>query len=412
MAVCVPKGFSVAGVHCRIKADRQQPDLTLIMSDTSSSTTNGYLINEGTLTVPASFTVSNVTFMPLAGSTFDGTDLIVAAGGVVSHVDNKTTEDFTLELSVPGDLTINAGAEISVDGKGYWRGLGPAGGGNYAMGGGYGGQGGHGRDGGQDPDEAYGSIMSPTNIGSAGQRYDGPDETDGGGAAKITVGGTTTVNGTISANGKTTASNLDGAGSGGSVWLTTASLAGAGTIRANGGEGTVAAASGGGGGRIAVYLTGSDSFGSVSVEAFGGDGANYEGAAGTIYRETQSQGSGGGTVLVDNNGLDTTQGERTQLPAGQSPAYSNELVDATLIVTNADTELELTVEVTVGDILVYTDADLILGSYTMYVNSAEHHIDDASQAGPGGPTNTVVDNYQQIVWQGVTEQSGLSLIFK
>ena len=385
---------------------------TLIMSDTSSSTTNGYLINEGTLTVPASFTVSNVTFMPLAGSTFDGTDLIVAAGGVVSHVDNKTTEDFTLELSVPGDLTINAGAEISVDGKGYWRGLGPAGGGNYAMGGGYGGQGGHGRDGGQDPDEAYGSIMSPTNIGSAGQRYDGPDETDGGGAAKITVGGTTTVNGTISANGKTTASNLDGAGSGGSVWLTTASLAGAGTIRANGGEGTVAAASGGGGGRIAVYLTGSDSFGSVSVEAFGGDGANYEGAAGTIYRETQSQGSGGGTVLVDNNGLDTTQGERTQLPAGQSPAYSNELVDATLIVTNADTELELTVEVTVGDILVYTDADLILGSYTMYVNSAEHHIDDASQAGPGGPTNTVVDNYQQIVWQGVTEQSGLSLIFK
>jgi len=389
---------------------------TLIVSDTSSSTTNGYLINEGTLTVPASFTVSNVTFMPLAGSTFDGTDLIVAAGGVVSHVDNKTAEDFTLELSVPGDLTINGGAEITVDGKGYWRGYGPAGGGNYAMGGGYGGQGGSGRDTGQDPDDAYGSIRSPTNIGSAGQRYSGPSETDGAGAAKITVGGTTTLNGNISANGKTTANNLAGAGAGGSVWLTTASLSGTGTIRANGGDGTVSAASGGAGGRIAVYLTGSDSFGSIVMQAFGGDGPPYSGrepdaAAGTIYTETQSQGSGGGTALIDNDGLATSRGERTQLPAAQSPTLTNELVDASLVVTNS-AYLELTDHMTVADLLVFTDAELILGVYTMYVNSAEHHINDASQSGPGGPTDTVVDAYSQIVWQGVTVYPGPVFIIK
>jgi hypothetical protein len=292
---------------------------TLIVSDTSLSSTNGYLINEGTLSTPGDFLVTNITFMPIAGSSFSGlTNLTVASGAYVSHVDNHTAEDWKLELTVPGDLRIDAGGQINVDGKGYWRSKGPAGGGNYAMGGGHGGQGGSGRDLGQDPDPTYGSITCPTNIGSAGQRYSGPSETDGGGAAKITVGGSTTLNGPITANGKTTANNLAGAGSGGSVWLTTSTLLGSGTIRANGGVGTVSAASGGGGGRIAVYLTGSDSFGSVVMQAFGGDGPPYsgrepDGAAGTVYKQTQSQGAGRGDLIVDNDGLATSRGEHTQI---------------------------------------------------------------------------------------------------
>jgi hypothetical protein len=44
----------------------------------------------------------------------------------------------------------------------------------------------------------YGSITSPTNIGSGGM-YAGPPSTDGGGAVRLTVTGNTTVNGDISA---------------------------------------------------------------------------------------------------------------------------------------------------------------------------------------------------------------------
>ncbi|NQT94389.1 MAG: hypothetical protein HQ559_16655, partial [Lentisphaerae bacterium] len=292
---------------------------TLIVSDFAASHTSGYLTVEGTLSVPGDLVVTNITLMPLVGSSFPGlTNLTVAAGGIISHVDNTTDEDYRLEITVPGNLTINAGGMINVDGKGYWRSLGPAGGGSYSMGGGHGGQGGSGRDTGQDPRACYGSITSPTNIGSAGQRHTGPSETDGGGAAKITVGETTTLNGLMTANGKTTANNLAGAGAGGSVWLTTSNLVGAGTVRANGGDATVSAGSGGGGGRIAVYLTGSDDFGSVAFQTFGGDGSVYstrdpDGAAGTIYRQTQSQAAGRGELIIDNNGLVTTRGERTQV---------------------------------------------------------------------------------------------------
>jgi len=288
---------------------------TLIVSDTSPSTTNGMLINEGTLSTPGNFAFSNITFMPIAGSSFSGlTNLTVAEGAIVSHVDNRTAEDWKLEMTIRGDLTIDG--EINVDGKGYWRGKGPGGGGDHGMGGGYGGQGGQGRDG-QDPDPSYGSITSPTNIGSGGDHYSSGEEMDGGGAARITVGRTTTVEGSITANGRSTTNYLNGGGSGGSIWLTTSNLVGAGTISASGGTAAHATCAGGGGGRIAVYLAGSDSFGSVVLQAYGGDaqavGGKRNGAAGTLYKQSQSQSAGRGVLIIDNSGTATDAGERTQV---------------------------------------------------------------------------------------------------
>jgi len=58
----------------------------------------------------------------------------------------------------------------------------------------------------------------------------------------------------------------------------------------------------------------------------------------------------------------------------------------------------LTTNIWVGDLLIYTNSDVNLGSYTMFVDTVEHYIDDTSQSGPGGPTNAV-DNYSQIVWK-------------
>ncbi|HYW81534.1 MAG TPA: bifunctional glutamate N-acetyltransferase/amino-acid acetyltransferase ArgJ [Thermoguttaceae bacterium] len=46
MTVCVPKGFLVAGVHCRIKDDPQKLDLTLIMSETEATAAGVYTQNE------------------------------------------------------------------------------------------------------------------------------------------------------------------------------------------------------------------------------------------------------------------------------------------------------------------------------------------------------------------------------
>jgi hypothetical protein len=98
------------------------------------------------------------------------------------------------------------------------------------------------------------------------------------------------------------------------------------------------------------------------------------------------------------------------LPA-ETLAISDELVGALIIVTNANTTLTLFDDITVGDLAVYTGSDLVLGVYTMYVNSAEHHIDDPSEPGAGGPTNTVVDFYDQIIWVGVDSYDGTVIMF-
>jgi glutamate N-acetyltransferase / amino-acid N-acetyltransferase len=45
MAICVPKGYSMAGVHCRVKRDPQKLDLTLVMSETPAAAAGVYTRN-------------------------------------------------------------------------------------------------------------------------------------------------------------------------------------------------------------------------------------------------------------------------------------------------------------------------------------------------------------------------------
>ena len=45
MSICVPKGFLLAGVHCRIKRDPQKPDLALVMSETPATGVGVYTQN-------------------------------------------------------------------------------------------------------------------------------------------------------------------------------------------------------------------------------------------------------------------------------------------------------------------------------------------------------------------------------
>jgi hypothetical protein len=92
------------------------------------------------------------------------------------------------------------------------------------------------------------------------------------------------LDGVIGSNGVAGSSyNGSGAGgSGGSIWVTAATLQGAGYFQANGG-GAGRDAGGGSGGRVAVYYEHAESFlGFTTSTASGGDGSWVDGAAGSV----------------------------------------------------------------------------------------------------------------------------------
>jgi hypothetical protein len=142
----------------------------------------------------------------------------------------------------------------------------------------------------------------------------------------LTVNGATTVNGLMSADGYHYPGTVYYTGSGGSVYLTTATLSGSGTIRANGGTGT-GGDSRGGGGRVAVILTNGNSFGNITFEAFTGAGGR-PGAPGTIYKQTMDQGAGNGDLII--------AADTTPRPASKTLINSNVTSSAvgTVIITN------------------------------------------------------------------------------
>src|SRR5205085_3083457 len=106
----------------------------------------------------------------------------------------------------------------------------------------------------------------------------------GGGVVRLTIGGTLTVDGAITADGADGSGNYSGAGSGGSIWITATTLAGAGAIHANGGAANFCGTNigTGGGGRVALYGAIAPS---LAVQARGGSAAG----AGSYYKAQTAQ---------------------------------------------------------------------------------------------------------------------------
>lgn len=153
-----------------------------------------------------------------------------------------------------GSMTVELGSSVNANATGYAgaanaSGNGP-GGGNPAGGGGHGGNGGPTIGG-----PSYGSCLYPLDLGSAGGSASGEVSGAGGGAIKIVVGTTLSLDGVISADGQGMYSYSAGPGAGGSIWVEVHSLAGTGSIRANGG-GNRGGARSGGGGRVAIHYSG------------------------------------------------------------------------------------------------------------------------------------------------------------
>jgi parallel beta-helix repeat protein len=249
-----------------------------------------YSVNGSVALVPGTYNITtlNVTNNAVLSCQGDDDGDPVNGSGVVINSDN---------------ITIDSGAKISANGEGFVHDAGPGkpvNAGDCSGGGGSGGTGGDGRDSAGGP--TYGLIYEPTALGSGGG---GGIAGRGGGAAKLNVTNTLTINGTISANGTQGLGNYAG-GSGGSIWLICNTLAGAGSIAADGGDGAnTTYPGGGGGGRIHISRTTWDYTGTVSVS--GGIGLD-NGDDGTLY--------------YDNPFLDWT-GEANYTSDGLDPGWGD-----------------------------------------------------------------------------------------
>jgi hypothetical protein len=191
-----------------------------------------------------------------------------------------------LDVAILGDAIVEAGGTISVDGKGYSQMSGPGAGASASgagSGGGYGGAGG--ASAGAPGGPSYGSAEQPTHAGSGGGRglISLPENSQGGGALRLTVGHTLTLEGRLGADGNAGLQDNSGGGSGGSIWVTAGAINGNGLISANGGAGEPIFGGGGGGGRIALYSPANTFTGLTTV--LGGEGAE-RGENGTIYIAT------------------------------------------------------------------------------------------------------------------------------
>ena len=304
-------------------------ETVLLDADTSNLTWDAAATNTVASWIQTTNYTGTVTFATVSG-TAGFTNLTVTGDmtlskGTLTHIANSSAETYKLNLTVNGGMIIETGGVINVDGMGYAFGYGPGRG--VAAFGGYGG-GGHGGIGGTSKGVTYGSITTPTNCGSSGSNW---HDGGGGGVVKLNVGGTLTVNGTISANGYTPSSSGNCSAGGGSVYIRAGAIIGTttGVIRANGGNSPSSNEGSGGGGRVSVILTNAvaDFSGYSGTMIACGGNAGYAGAAGTVYQETAPQGTGHGTLIIDNANRGTGPGEIvTLLPPSINLAAFSQIV--------------------------------------------------------------------------------------
>lgn len=286
------------------------------------------------------------------------------------------------------DVSVTSDSVISTNGMGghgaafYSTGIAPGGAEGY-FGGSHGGLGGNSISNGRmeqgtvlgqsalvgKPGPVYDSPFDPTSGGNGGGgANDAAQGLSGAGAIRIGASGALTVDGQIRANGDNTGafeaggSGVEGgSGAGGGISLSIGSLAGKGSITANGGGFCAKCVNGfgggGGGGRIAIRYTGKLAT-SVQVQAFGGRDATlhvfggtstrYPGGTGTIFELKKGQPADGGTLIVNGDGVGNWP------PVGDTPINDSwSSPHRTLVVSNGGRAL--------GHQLRFAEVDLLSG---------------------------------------------------
>ena len=209
-------------------------------------------------------------------------DVVVYAGGVLTHYGPEASPTKKLILTVGGNMTVHADGAVHADDRGYSSGRRYPGVSNN-------GSGNHDHD----------AIKTPCLHGSGGNSGGG-----GGGVVRLMVAGTLQIDGRVSADAPDTTWV---SGAGGAVWLSAARFTGRGTVSAAGGGTTGSQVNANGsGGRVALYATESDGMfagrvrapcgflGSATKPTTSSDGV---GRTGTVYLQA---GDGPGDFILDN----------------------------------------------------------------------------------------------------------------
>ena len=272
---------------------------TIFTQSLSNSVGDLLIVNGGTAGTNTLFMPSAVGTLTISGDAVAQPQISILT---ISNLFIDSNSSLVAPLTTPLTITINGDATIESNGAinlNFNSASGAGAGGyncNVGTGGGYGGFGGTGGSCGRSGGGIYGSITQPFSLGSPGGLS---VPAFGGGAIHLTVAGTLSLAGKISSDGaRSVLGSPNGAGSGGSVWLTVGTLAGNGLISANGGTADTFAGGGGGGGRIAVYFD--TNLFTGNMLAHGGMGAGV-GGPGTVYVETNR--SPFGQLTIDNGGL-------------------------------------------------------------------------------------------------------------
>ena len=248
--------------------------------------TNGYT---GTVTFKTTFPEADAAFTAF---TIMG-DATLCSGKWTHPAATAATEAlahnyYRLKVSIGGTLTICSGASISVSAKGTWAKSSGGGG----IGGSYGGQGNWGT--------AFGSLLEPSALGESASTTGNSANLApafGGGAVWLEVTGKTVLDGKILSDGIGVAGEWADYswGSGGSIYLSTASLAGTGTMSASGDAGGGSKCkNAGSGGRISILLTSAAemSFPSENITAYGSSSYSCVAGTGTIVVRTTQKTNG------------------------------------------------------------------------------------------------------------------------
>jgi hypothetical protein len=275
---CGGVGYVAGGAGTIYLKANSQPAGTLLVDNCGLSGTNTPLSQ--TIGLGTNLVVSGGAIAEAQGPLPFFSNVVVSAGSALTG----RALDTNLSLGILGDLRVESGGALFVDAKGYSRANGPGAGAslsNQGAGAGYGGIGGASASGAAGGTN-YGSPTQPIDRGSGGgagaSTLGGGSE--GGGALRLSVGGTLFMDGRLAASGGPGLQDDSGGGSGGSIWVTARNFAGGGLLAADGGGGELFGGGGGAGGRIAVYSPMNTFTGLVSVA--GGAGATT-GQTGTVF---------------------------------------------------------------------------------------------------------------------------------
>ncbi len=251
----------------------------------------------------------------LAAGEYQFNNLEILGKGYLNLLSDSRLPDFKGVKIIADNLIVGPQAKISADKNGY-----------------------------QDKVDIEKDYSNPKTLGSAGEDATAnsccPERPagDGGGAIILKVNYILDVEGTISANGEEGLAQgsygcaATNGGDGGSIYIDTKALKGAGVIEANGGR-TYAGITAGNGGQIAIYYQQNQFTGKIS--AYGGQGGHYIEDTGTVYFSSSSD-----KLIIKGND------NRNNCPLKHSLTGLDKLVFA-----STSLDLSSTIDIQVGSLL-------------------------------------------------------------